>query len=116
MQADAFKWIDETERNFDLIIVDPPSLAKRARDKDGALSAYRHLNRRAIAMLRPGGILVTASCSAHVPAAEFLKLMRDLADRSGRRWKECWTSGHASDHSASFPEAEYLKAICIEFG
>jgi 23S rRNA (cytosine1962-C5)-methyltransferase len=115
VQADAFKWMDETGRKFDLIVVDPPSLAKRARDKDGAVSAYRHLNARAIEMLRPGGILVAASCSAHVPAAEFLGLMRELADRSGRRWEELWTSGHAPDHQATFPEAEYLKAICVSF-
>ncbi|MEP4077804.1 class I SAM-dependent rRNA methyltransferase [Haloferula sp.] len=115
VQADAFKWMDETDRKFDLIVVDPPSLAKRAREKDGALAAYRHLNRRAIAMLRPGGILVAASCSAHVPAAEFLSMIRELAEHSGRNWREHWTSGHAPDHPAVFPEAEYLKAVCLEF-
>jgi 23S rRNA (cytosine1962-C5)-methyltransferase len=114
VQADAFKWMDETERKFDLIVVDPPSLAKRARDQEGAISAYRHLNARAISMLRPGGILVAASCSAHVPAADFLSMIRELAERSGRRWKELWTSGHAPDHQATFPEAEYLKAVCLE--
>ncbi|MFC7337437.1 hypothetical protein ACFQY0_09645 [Haloferula chungangensis] len=66
-------------------------------------------------MLRPGGILVAASCSAHVPAAEFLGMIRELAEQSGRRRQELWTTGHASDHQASFPEAEYLKAICVRF-
>ena len=115
VQADAFKWMDETERKFDLIVVDPPSLAKRARDQEGAISAYRHLNARAISMLRPGGILVAASCSAHVPAGDFLSMIRELAARSGRRWEELWTSGHAPDHQATFPEAEYLKAVCLQF-
>ncbi|MEM9235766.1 MAG: class I SAM-dependent rRNA methyltransferase [Verrucomicrobiota bacterium] len=116
IQADAFKWLDETERKFDLIVVDPPALAKRASERDGALAAYRHLNARAIEMLRPGGILVAASCSAQVPAYDFLKLIRDLAERSGRKWGELWTSGHAVDHPAKFPEAEYLKALAVEFG
>lgn len=115
VQADAFKWMDETHRKFDLIIVDPPSLAKRARDQDGAMSAYRHLNARAISMLRPGGILVAASCSAHVPAGDFFSMVREQAERSGRKWRENWTSGHALDHQATFPEAEYLKSLCVSF-
>ena len=115
VQADAFKWMDETQRKFDLIIMDPPSLVKRARDQDGAMAAYRHLNTRAISMLRPGGILVAASCSAHVPAADFLSMVREQADRAGRKWREIWTSGHADDHQATFPEAEYLKALCFSF-
>jgi 23S rRNA (cytosine1962-C5)-methyltransferase len=56
-----------------------------------------------------------ASCSAHVPAADFHSMIRELAERSGRRWKELWTSVHAPDHQATFPEAEYLKAVCLAF-
>ncbi len=115
IQADAFKWLDDTRRSFDLIIVDPPSLAKREKERDGAIRAYQRLNSRAIALLRPGGILVAASCSAHVSAPEFLSLVTEAARRSGRKWRELWTSGHATDHPARFPEAEYLKAICLEF-
>ena len=117
IQADAFAWIEEAPaaRNYDLIIVDPPSLAKRERERDGAIRAYHRLNARAIERLRPGGILVAASCSAHVPADDFLGLIRELARRGGRKWEERWTSGHAADHPADFREAEYLKAICLEF-
>lgn len=115
VQADVFEWIAQGERTFDLTIVDPPSLARRERERDGALRAYRKLNAAAIARLRPGGLLVAASCSAHVRPGEFLGLVRDLAQRSGRPWREHWTSGHAVDHPATFPEAEYLKAICLEF-
>lgn len=115
VQADAFGWMAEARETWDLIVVDPPSLTKREREKPGALRAYRRLNADAMRCLRPGGILVAASCSAHVTPAEFLGLVRDEAQRSGRGWRELWTRGHAADHPASFAEAEYLKAVAIEF-
>lgn len=115
VRADAFKWMEEDEQRFDMIIVDPPSLAKREKERGGAIRAYQRLNTRAIERLRPGGILVAASCSAHVAAAEFYDLVREAAQRSGRSWHELWTSGHAEDHPVGFPEAEYLKALCLEF-
>lgn len=115
VQADAFRWMDESREQYDLIITDPPSLAKRQAEKDGALAAYRRLNRRAVGMLRRGGVLVAASCSAHVSKEEFHKMIEEVLQGSGRAWKELWRSGHAADHPADFREAEYLKAICIEF-
>lgn len=115
IQADAFRWLEEDHGKFDLVIVDPPSLAKREKERAGAIRAYRGLNARAIARLRPGGILVAASCSAHVSKDEFFGAVRDAARHSGLRFGERWTSGHAIDHPAGFPEAEYLKALCLEF-
>lgn len=115
IQADAFEWMEHDPQQYDLIIIDPPSLAKREREREGALRAYERLNRRAIDKLRPGGLLVAASCSAHVSVDEFFSILRTLATRSGRAWSELWTSEHAADHPASFPEARYLKAICLRF-
>ena len=115
VQADAFKWLENTSKSFDLIITDPPSLAKREKERARALQAYKRLNKEAISRLRPGGILVAASCSAHVDVKEFYLLIREAANASGRRSTELWTSGHAADHPATFAEAHYLKAICIEF-
>jgi 23S rRNA (cytosine1962-C5)-methyltransferase len=115
VQADAFRWMDEAGRSYDLIIVDPPSLAKRKKEREGAIRAYQRLNARAIGRLRRGGILVAASCSAHVAAAEFFDLVKEEAQRSGRRWRVLWSKGHAADHPVGFAEAEYLKAICLEF-
>lgn len=116
VQADAFKWMDETRETYGLIITDPPTLAKRESERAGAIRAYQHLNAAAISRLRPGGILVAASCSAHVSAEDFFRTIRETAQASGRPWKELWRSGHAADHPAIFREAEYLKAICIELG
>lgn len=115
VQADAFAWLEGTREKFDLIVVDPPSLAKREAEREGALRAYGRLNSRAILMLNQGGILVAASCSAHVGAEEFFKLVEKAAIGSGRDWNELWRSGHAVDHPADFKEAGYLKALCIEF-
>lgn len=115
VQADAFAWLEEAREKFDLIVVDPPSLAKRESEKDGALRAYGRLNSRAVSMLDSGGVLLAASCSAHVGEEEFYQLVEEVAERSGRRWRELWRSGHAADHPAAFREAKYLKARCIEF-
>ena len=60
-------------------------VAKREKEREGAIRAYQRLNTRAIERLRPGGILVAASCSAHVTAAEFFEMVREAARRGGRR-------------------------------
>lgn len=114
IQADAFRWMDEAGGSYDLIIVDPPTLAKRSAEKEGALRAYRRLSSQALSLLRPGGILVAASCTAHVPAEEFYSLVEDEAQASRRNFRELWRTTHAPDHPADFPEARYLKALCLE--
>lgn len=115
IQADVFEWVDKLEPSYDLVIVDPPSLAKRESDRRGAIAAYRRLNTSAMNALRPGGIIVAASCSAHVSKAEFLSTVRSAAMGTERTVKELWSSGHAIDHPISFPEADYLKAIALQF-
>ncbi|WP_034387780.1 23S rRNA (cytosine(2499)-C(5))-methyltransferase [Deinococcus sp. YIM 77859] len=113
VQADAFTWLSQTRREFDLIVLDPPSLARREVERAGALRAYGRLAADGLRRLAPGGVLVSASCSAHVSAQEFFEAVRGAARRSGRKWRELRTSRHAPDHHASFPEAEYLKAIVL---
>ncbi|WP_291425558.1 23S rRNA (cytosine(2499)-C(5))-methyltransferase [Deinococcus sp.] len=115
VQADVFGWLSQTPRQFDLIILDPPSLARREAEREGALRAYSKLAADGIRKLAPGGVLLSASCSAHVSAEEFFAVVRQAARRSGRPFKELRTSRHAPDHHASFAEAEYLKAIYVQF-
>ncbi len=115
IQADAFRWLEEAGESYDLIIVDPPTLAKRSAEREGAVRAYRRLNSRAISMLRPGGILLAASCTAHVSSGDFYRLVEEEACSSGRQFHELWRSAHAADHPAGFPEVRYLKALCLEF-
>jgi len=114
IRADAFDWFDQNPaRKFDLIILDPPSLARREAERARAIQAYGRLAANAIAHLRPGGILAAASCSAHVSAAEFFAVVRQGARRSDRNFVELQTTGHPPDHPATFPEARYLKCIYL---
>jgi 23S rRNA (cytosine1962-C5)-methyltransferase len=116
IQADAFEWMEKREsEKFDLIILDPPSLAKREVERKRALQAYAKLAEEAIRRLHPGGILIAASCSAHVTADEFFALMRETAARSKKQWTEMRTTRHPPDHPATFSEAEYLKCIYLNF-
>lgn len=116
VQADAFAWIEAARpASFDLVIVDPPSLAKRESEREGAIRAYGRLNGNAIRLIRHGGTLVAASCSAHVSEEEFFGAVRGAARRSGRLWEELATTGHAPDHVATFPEARYLKCLYLRF-
>lgn len=115
-QGDAFALLDAAGRNrFDLIVCDPPSLAKRESERAGAIAAYARLAAAAMKLLRPHGILVTASCSAHVSAEEFFVAVRQTARASGRSFAELETTGHPPDHPATFPEAQYLKCIYLRF-
>lgn len=114
IQADAFEWLPgRDQRAFDLIVLDPPSLAKREAERAGALGAYADLALAALARLRAQGILVAASCSAHVAPEEFFTAIKRSAARSGRRFEVLQTTGHAPDHPATFAEAEYLKCIYL---
>jgi 23S rRNA (cytosine1962-C5)-methyltransferase len=116
VQADAFVWLrQDPDRRFDLIVLDPPSLAKRELERDDAIAAYAKLIEAGVARLNKNGILVAASCSAHVSAGEFFSLARAAAQKSGRRFNELQTTRHPADHPATFPEGEYLKCIYLGF-
>ena len=115
VQADAFEWIEKSSAKFDLIVLDPPSLAKRAVEREGAVRAYERLNGLGVNLLARGGILVAGSCSAHVSATEFFDAVRRAAIKSGRKFTELKTLQHPPDHPAGFKEAEYLKVIYLKF-
>ena len=114
VQADAFEWLKQPPgRRFNLVILDPPSLAKREVERPGAIRAYGGLATSGIEHLALGGILVACSCSAHVTAEEFFEAVRKSALEAGRKFEELRTTRHAPDHPATFKEAEYLKAIYL---
>lgn len=115
VQADAFDWLAAERSQFDLIVLDPPALAKRAAERASALHAYERLSRLGLERLARGGILVAASCSAQVPAADFFATIRKAALKSGRTFTESKTLQHPPDHPAGFKEAEYLKVIYLRF-
>jgi 23S rRNA (cytosine1962-C5)-methyltransferase len=116
VQADAFEWLNQIHSPpFDLVILDPPSLARREVERAGALRAYERLTLLGIGALAPGGILVACSCSAHVSAGEFFQTVRRAAAKTGRSCLELATTTHPPDHPATFPEAHYLKAMFLQF-
>ena len=114
-QGDVFDWLAASKAKFDLVVLDPPALAKRATEREGALRAYERLATLGIARLAPAGILVAGSCSAHVPAEEFFEVVRRAAAKSGRKFAELKILRHPPDHPATFKEAEYLKVIYLKF-
>ena len=81
IEANAFDLLNDyatAGRQYDTIVLDPPAFAKSKSNLETALRGYKELNLRALKMLRPGGILVTCSCSYHVSAPEFLESWQRL--------------------------------------
>ena len=116
IQSDAFAWLERgCQSRFDLIVLDPPSLASSERARRGAIQAYRKLAGGGIRHLHPRGILVAASCSAHVSADEFFDAVRGAAQQSRRAFTVLKTTGHGPDHPATFGEMRYLKCIYLKF-
>jgi 23S rRNA (cytosine1962-C5)-methyltransferase len=116
IQTDAFEWLAGNDaRQFGLIVLDPPSLAKRETERAGAIRAYARLAADGIHRLARDGALVACSCSAHVSADEFFGAVRQAAANSRLRFTEMKTTRHAPDHAATFKEADYLKGIYLKF-
>jgi 23S rRNA (cytosine1962-C5)-methyltransferase len=113
---DLLKDYASTGRQYDTIIVDPPAFAKSKRNLETALRGYKELNLRALKMLRPGGILVTCSCSYHVSLADFLAALASAASDAHRTVRVVEVRGQAKDHPVvlNVPETSYLKAIIID--
>src|SRR5277367_3873000 len=121
IEADAFELLREyesTRQQYDTIVLDPPAFAKSKRAAEGAMRGYKELNLRAMKMLRPGGTLVTCSCSHHVPLAEFTEVVAAAASDAGRRVQVLEIRGAAPDHPAmlTLPETSYLKCLICRVG
>jgi 23S rRNA (cytosine1962-C5)-methyltransferase len=114
VRADVFKWLEESDGRYDLIIIDPPSLAKKQIEKEGAIRAYENLAALGLERLKRGGMLVCASCSAHVTAEEFEQAVARSVRRSGRKLEEVAVTGHAPDHPVTVEEMRYLKAVFLK--
>jgi len=102
--------------SFDGIVLDPPAHAKRKGERDDALRGYKELNVRALRLLRPGGRLLSCSCSFHVGPEEFLDTLRAAAADAGRDVRLVERRGAARCHPErlAFPESSYLKVFVLE--
>jgi 23S rRNA (cytosine1962-C5)-methyltransferase len=119
VQGDAFQamrdWSDAGDE-YDTIVLDPPAFAKSQRAAENAMRGYKELNLRAFKMLRPGGTLVTCSCSHHVSLQDFQAVVAAAAGDAGRRVRLIERTGAAPDHPVilTIPETEYLKCLVLE--
>jgi 23S rRNA (cytosine1962-C5)-methyltransferase len=100
---------------YELVILDPPAFARSRREVEGALRGYAELNRRALALLAPGGVLVSASCSHNIGRDAFLGSLAWAAEQAGRPARVFRIGGAAPDHPllAGLPESEYLKCAFV---
>lgn len=103
----------EKNEQYDMIVLDPPRLAGARDQIQRALAAYHRLNYLALRLLKPGGILVTCSCSGRVTRSDFLDMLHGVAVRARRDLQILENRGAAPDHPVSIhcPETDYLKCI-----
>jgi len=113
LAIDAFQGMEQlakSGKSYDLVVVDPPSFAKKEKEVSGALNSYARLARLAIPLVRRGGILMMASCSSRVGAEPFFETIEQEMQRAGRGVKLLEKTYHDIDHPIGFPEGAYLKA------
>jgi 23S rRNA (cytosine1962-C5)-methyltransferase len=116
--GDAFERLRGFERarvRFDTVVVDPPAFAKSKSALAQALRGYKEINLRAMRVLAPGGVLLTASCSFHVRRAEFLDAVAAAGRDSGRTLQVLELLGQSEDHPEllTVPETGYLKGVVL---
>jgi 23S rRNA (cytosine1962-C5)-methyltransferase len=116
IEANAFDLLKDYASSghlYDTIVLDPPAFAKSKRDLDAAMRGYKELNLRALKMLRPGGVLVTCSCSYHVSQTNFLDMLAGAAVDAHRAVRLLEVRGQAKDHPIllNVPETAYLKCV-----
>ncbi len=116
LSTDVFALLSEyvgRQEQFDVVVLDPPSLARNKKSRFTALRAYTKLNAQALRCILPGGFLATASCTAQVSPEDFRRVLGEAAVSAGVRVQIVHEAGHAADHPvpAGFPEGRYLKFV-----
>ena len=117
VQSEVFGYMRDMLRNqkrFDVVVLDPPKLIRSRMEVEEGRHKYFDLNRIAMQLVNPGGILLTCSCSGLLDMAEFTKIVC-AAPEVGRRAQIFEKGGAAPDHpiSTNCPETEYLKTIWV---
>jgi 23S rRNA (cytosine1962-C5)-methyltransferase len=115
IQGDVFQVLGGCKRTFDMVILDPPGFAKSKRSVQRAARGYKHINMVALKLLKPGGILVTFSCSHHIDPLLFRKVVFSASVDAECNIRIIRTLHASPDHpiNIAYPEGEYLKGfIC----
>lgn len=109
----AMQALGEQGEQFDVVILDPPAFIQRRRDQKKGFKAYQRINELALRLLRPGGVLVSGSCSMHLSRADLLAAMQGAARRAGCELRVLEQCGQGPDHPVHplIPETDYLKSI-----
>lgn len=115
LELDIFADLHTVTGAYDVVIVDPPSLANNRKQLSRALSAYRAVNTAAVRLVAPGGWFITASCTAQVTPEAFREVVQHALTSAGVHAELMREAGHAPDHPARrhFPEGQYL--TCLAF-
>ncbi len=112
---DALRELEAAGRRFDTIVLDPPAFAKDRRSVDAALRGYKEINLRSLKLLRPGGYLITCSCSHHISEAEFLQMLAEASLDAHRQLTIVERRSQSRDHSVllTIPETMYVKCLVV---
>ena len=112
---DYLRALEAKSYRTDMIVLDPPAFTKNRGSREGAMRGYNEINRVALRLLRPGGVLVTCSCSHHLSAPEFREIVQTSARDAGRTLKLIEGRGQPADHPVLLdaPESEYLKCLIL---
>ncbi|MDR1382068.1 MAG: class I SAM-dependent rRNA methyltransferase [Tannerella sp.] len=113
---DAFRFMENIDGRYDLIILDPPAFAKHKDALRNALQGYRKLNMTALKKIKPGGIIFTFSCSQIVSRTDFRLAVFSAAAQTGRRVRILHQLTQPADHPVNIyhPEGEYLKGLVLQ--
>ncbi len=116
--GDAFQILEELitqNKRFDMVVIDPPSFAKKTSEVTLAKKKYRQLAKLGLQLTSKKGTLVLASCSSRVVADAFFEINQQTLNTSGRNYKTVLKTYHDTDHPIGFPEGAYLKCGYYEF-
>lgn len=103
----------DSGEQFDVVVLDPPAFVQRKRDLGKGRKAYQRINELALELLSPSGLLVSASCSMHLPEQDLVEAVAAAARRTGKSLRITHSGGQSADHPVHpvIPETRYLKAL-----
>ncbi len=113
--SDTMEYLNKTEEQYDIIILDPPAYAKHKSAKHNAIQGYKRLNKKALEKIKSGGMLFTFSCSQVVDRRMFNSTVMSAAILTGRKVRIAHELSQAACHplNAYHPEGHYLKGLVL---